>query len=95
MQGKGLFIPPTVFDGVTSAMTIGREEIFGPVLAVFGFDSEEEAATSLITARRNTPNSRQHGCRLLPDKAATVNKHQGIRHVTRNNTVHYLCIVFV
>ncbi|QJQ96456.1 MULTISPECIES: aldehyde dehydrogenase [Halomonadaceae] len=42
-QGKGLFIGPTVFDGVTAEMRIGREEIFGPVLAVFGFDSEEEA----------------------------------------------------
>ncbi|MGC3872012.1 aldehyde dehydrogenase [Halomonas sp. GXIMD04776] len=39
----GLFVAPTVFDGVTDQMTIGREEIFGPVLAVFGFDSEEEA----------------------------------------------------
>ncbi|SFT32221.1 aldehyde dehydrogenase [Halomonas saccharevitans] len=43
VDGKGLFIPPTVFDGVTETMAIGREEIFGPVLAVFGFDSEEEA----------------------------------------------------
>ncbi|WP_051496403.1 aldehyde dehydrogenase [Halomonas sp. BC04] len=43
LDGPGLFIPPTVFDGVTPQMTIGREEIFGPVLAVFGFDSEEEA----------------------------------------------------
>ncbi|WP_373190543.1 aldehyde dehydrogenase [Halomonas sp.] len=43
LEGKGLFIPPTVFDNVTPAMTIGREEVFGPVLAVFGFDSEEEA----------------------------------------------------
>ncbi|MCE9664463.1 aldehyde dehydrogenase family protein, partial [Halomonas sp. M5N1S17] len=43
IDGPGLFIPPTVFDGVTPQMTIGREEIFGPVLAVFGFDSEEEA----------------------------------------------------
>ncbi|MCL7941046.1 aldehyde dehydrogenase [Halomonas sp. ATCH28] len=43
LEGKGLFIPPTVFDGVTPAMAIGREEVFGPVLAVFGFDSEEEA----------------------------------------------------
>ncbi|ATJ82135.1 aldehyde dehydrogenase [Halomonas beimenensis] len=43
VDGKGLFIPPTVFDGVTEAMAIGREEIFGPVLAVFGFDTEEEA----------------------------------------------------
>nr|WP_086830798.1 aldehyde dehydrogenase [Halomonas aestuarii] len=43
LDGPGLFIPPTVFDDVTDAMAIGREEIFGPVLAVFGFDSEEEA----------------------------------------------------
>ncbi|GHE22480.1 aldehyde dehydrogenase [Halomonas urumqiensis] len=43
IDGPGYFIPPTVFDGVTPAMTIGREEIFGPVLSVFGFDSEEEA----------------------------------------------------
>ncbi|MFP4261716.1 MAG: aldehyde dehydrogenase [Halomonas sp.] len=43
LDGPGLFIPPTVFDGVTPEMAIGREEIFGPVLAVFGFDSEEEA----------------------------------------------------
>ncbi|MDR5859642.1 aldehyde dehydrogenase [Halomonas eurihalina] len=42
-NGKGLFIGPTVFDGVTDRMAIGREEIFGPVLAVFGFDTEEEA----------------------------------------------------
>lgn len=45
LNGPGLFIPPTVFDDVTSAMTIGREEIFGPVLSVFGFDTEEEALT--------------------------------------------------
>ncbi|APE29848.1 aldehyde dehydrogenase PuuC [Halomonas aestuarii] len=43
LEGQGLFIPPTVFDGVTPAMVIGREEIFGPVLSVFGFDTEEEA----------------------------------------------------
>ncbi|WP_275287206.1 aldehyde dehydrogenase [Halomonas elongata] len=43
VEGKGLFIGPTVFDGVTDGMAIGREEIFGPVLAVFGFDTEEEA----------------------------------------------------
>ncbi|MDN3555574.1 aldehyde dehydrogenase [Halomonas maura] len=43
LDGPGLFIPPTVFDGVTEAMAIGREEIFGPVLSVFGFDGEDEA----------------------------------------------------
>ncbi|MDH4571570.1 aldehyde dehydrogenase [Salinicola acroporae] len=41
--GPGLFIGPTVFDDVTDDMVIGREEIFGPVLSVFGFDTEEQA----------------------------------------------------
>jgi acyl-CoA reductase-like NAD-dependent aldehyde dehydrogenase len=36
--GKGFFVRPTVFDGVTQDMTIAREEIFGPVLAVLPFD---------------------------------------------------------
>jgi acyl-CoA reductase-like NAD-dependent aldehyde dehydrogenase len=36
--GKGFFVRPTVFDAVLPAMTIAREEIFGPVLAVLPFD---------------------------------------------------------
>lgn len=40
---KGYFLSPTVFDDVTPEMCIGREEIFGPVLSVFGFDTEEQA----------------------------------------------------
>ncbi|GAA3545053.1 aldehyde dehydrogenase [Zobellella aerophila] len=36
-------IEPTVFDQVTPDMTIAREEVFGPVVALIGFDSEEEA----------------------------------------------------
>jgi acyl-CoA reductase-like NAD-dependent aldehyde dehydrogenase len=39
----GYFVKPTVFDGVTSDMTIAREEIFGPVLATLTFDGVEEA----------------------------------------------------
>ncbi|UEQ03550.1 aldehyde dehydrogenase [Halomonas profundus] len=42
-DSKGYFLVPTVFDDVTPDMRIGREEIFGPVLSVFGFDSEEQA----------------------------------------------------
>ena len=34
---------PTVFDGVTNEMRIAREEIFGPVVSVIPFDTEEEA----------------------------------------------------
>ncbi|WP_220811276.1 aldehyde dehydrogenase [Pseudomonas paralcaligenes] len=39
----GTYVEPTVFDGVTNAMRIAKEEIFGPVLSVIGFDSQEEA----------------------------------------------------
>ena len=39
----GYFVPPTVFDGVRNDMTIAREEIFGPVLSVIEFNTEEEA----------------------------------------------------
>ena len=37
-NGKGYFVEATVFDGVRPEMTIAREEIFGPVLAVLTFD---------------------------------------------------------
>ncbi|HEX4825220.1 MAG TPA: aldehyde dehydrogenase family protein [Candidatus Polarisedimenticolaceae bacterium] len=42
-NGKGYFVRPTVFDAVTSEMTIAREEIFGPVLAVLPFDDAADA----------------------------------------------------
>jgi aldehyde dehydrogenase (NAD+) len=40
---NGFFIRPTVFTDVTNAMDIAHEEVFGPVLAVFAFDTEDEA----------------------------------------------------
>lgn len=42
-NGKGYFIGPVIFEGVTADMTIYREEIFGPVLAVMHVDTLEEA----------------------------------------------------
>ncbi|MFZ2651337.1 MAG: aldehyde dehydrogenase [Burkholderiaceae bacterium] len=39
----GCFVQPTVFDSVTNDMRIAREEIFGPVLSIIRFDSEDEA----------------------------------------------------
>ncbi len=39
----GLYVEPTIFDGVGNAMKIAQEEIFGPVLSVISFDSAEEA----------------------------------------------------
>jgi aldehyde dehydrogenase (NAD+) len=40
---RGYFVKPTVFADVTNQMTIAREEIFGPVLSIIPFDTEEEA----------------------------------------------------
>jgi aldehyde dehydrogenase (NAD+) len=42
-NGKGCFVEPTVFDNVKNDMTIAREEIFGPVLAVIAFDDADDA----------------------------------------------------
>lgn len=41
--GAGNYISPTLFTGANNTMRIAREEIFGPVLTVIDFDTEEEA----------------------------------------------------
>ncbi|MBW6421435.1 aldehyde dehydrogenase family protein [Rhizobium sp. XQZ8] len=40
---RGYYIRPTVFGNVTNDMTIAREEIFGPVLSILPYESEEQA----------------------------------------------------
>ncbi|MBI3768703.1 MAG: aldehyde dehydrogenase family protein [Deltaproteobacteria bacterium] len=40
---RGYYVRPTVFANVRNDMTIAREEIFGPVLAILPYDDEEEA----------------------------------------------------
>jgi aldehyde dehydrogenase (NAD+) len=42
---RGYFVQPTVFADVSNAMTIAREEIFGPVLSIIPFETEEEAVS--------------------------------------------------
>ena len=39
----GTYVEPTIFDGVSNAMKIAQEEIFGPVLSVITFDTAQEA----------------------------------------------------
>lgn len=51
LKSGGYFVEPTIFDRVKPEMTIAREEIFGPVLAVLTFNTEEEA----ITLANDTP----------------------------------------
>ena len=41
--GRGYYVRPTVFGDVTPQMRIAREEIFGPVLSILSYDSEDEA----------------------------------------------------
>lgn len=48
---RGYFVRPTVFADVSNDMTIAREEIFGPVLSIIPFDTEDEA----IAIANDTP----------------------------------------
>ena len=48
LDKEGFFVQPTVFAGVTDDMTIAREEIFGPVMAVLEFEDEAD-----VLARAN------------------------------------------
>ncbi len=48
---KGYYVKPTVFGGVNNQMTVAREEIFGPVLSILPYDTEEEA----IAMANDTP----------------------------------------
>ncbi|WP_299796398.1 aldehyde dehydrogenase [uncultured Shewanella sp.] len=42
-ESGGVYVEPTIFSGVNNAMTIAKEEIFGPVLSVISFDGMEQA----------------------------------------------------
>jgi 4-guanidinobutyraldehyde dehydrogenase / NAD-dependent aldehyde dehydrogenase len=43
VESGGYYVAPTIFDNVTNMMTIASEEIFGPVLSIITFDTQEEA----------------------------------------------------
>ena len=49
--GRGFFVEPTVFDGCDDSMAIVRDEIFGPVMTLLEFDSEDE----VIARANDTP----------------------------------------
>ena len=48
---KGFFIGPTIFDRVTEEMSVGREEVFGPVLCIKRVDSFEEGLKIMNASR--------------------------------------------
>jgi acyl-CoA reductase-like NAD-dependent aldehyde dehydrogenase len=43
---RGYYVRPTVFSAVRSEMSLAREEMFGPVLGIQAYDSEDEAVTA-------------------------------------------------
>jgi len=67
----GYFVKPTIFADVNNQMTIARTEIFGPVLSIIPFDTEEEA----IEIANDTPYGLTNYIQTQdPEKAKRVSK---------------------
>lgn len=93
---KGYFVRPTVFADVENGMTIAQEEIFGPILSIIPFDSENEAveiANSTLYGLTNyvqseDPEKRNRVARRLHSGMVEMNGQQrgagapfgGVRH---------------
>ena len=83
----GAYLMPAVFDGVNNEMRIAREEIFGPVVSIIPFDTEEEA----IRLANATPYglsasiwSRDIGKALRTSKGVQA----GVISINSNSSVH-------
>ena len=86
-MAEGAFLMPTVFDAATNDMRIAREEIFGPVVTVIPFDTEEEA----VRLANETPYglsgsiwTRDIGKALRTVKAVR----SGVLSINSNSSVH-------
>jgi betaine-aldehyde dehydrogenase len=83
----GAYLMPTVFDGVSNDMRIAREEIFGPVVSIIPFDTEEEAmrlANASPYGLSGSIWSRDIGKALRAAKALQ----SGVISVNSNSSVH-------
>jgi acyl-CoA reductase-like NAD-dependent aldehyde dehydrogenase len=83
----GAYLMPTVFDGVDNDMRIAKEEIFGPVVSIIPFDTEEEAlrlANSTQYGLSGSIWSRDIGKALRAAKAMQA----GVISVNSNSSVH-------
>ena len=75
----GCYVQPTIFDGVTPQMSIAREEIFGPVLAVQSFTD----AADVVRQANNSVYGLQAGV-----WTRDINKAHGVARALRAGTVH-------
>jgi betaine-aldehyde dehydrogenase len=84
---QGAYIEPTVLDGVSSGMRVAQEEIFGPVVAVIPFDTEEQA----IRLANDTPYGLS-GSIWTRDIAKAIRTAKGVRSgvlsINCNSSVH-------
>jgi betaine-aldehyde dehydrogenase len=83
----GAYLLPTVFDGVDNDMRIAREEIFGPVVSVIPFDTEEDAlrmANATPYGLSGSIWSRDIGKALRAAKSLQA----GVISVNSNSSVH-------
>jgi betaine-aldehyde dehydrogenase len=83
----GAYLMPTVFDGVSNDMRIAREEIFGPVVSVIPFDTEDEAlrfANATPFGLSGSIWSRDIGRALRAAKALQ----SGVISINSNSSVH-------
>ena len=83
----GVYLEPTVFGGVSNDMRIAREEIFGPVVSIIPFDTEEEAvrlANATPYGLSGSIWSRDIGRALRTAKAVQA----GVLSVNSNSSVH-------
>jgi acyl-CoA reductase-like NAD-dependent aldehyde dehydrogenase len=83
----GAYFMPTIFDGVSNEMRIAREEIFGPVVSIIPFDTEDEAlrlANATPYGLSGSIWSRDIGKALRAAKALQ----SGVISVNSNSSVH-------
>ncbi|KAI8475695.1 MAG: aldehyde dehydrogenase [Monoraphidium minutum] len=71
--GKGLYIQPTVFAGVTDAMAVARDEVFGPVMAVMSYRTLGEVGRAHSLPGTTTVNPFGLAAGIFSSNADTVN----------------------
>lgn len=79
---SGYFVRPTVFGRVANSMTIAREEIFGPVLCIIGYATEDEA----VAIANDTPYGLAAYIQGAPEEARALARRLRVGQVRLNDS---------